>query len=704
MTVTTRRSASYLIFLSALTLLGSVWLQHPQFFKLIHSHIIGGAQGDGGLYVWLASSFHVEPTKALAFESNAFYPYPVSRAWSDSFLLPSALIHVLLSAGLSLELSYNMTVILAMVANGLGLIALCRTLSLAWFPSIAAALVFTNCSYLVGNLGHPQLIYLFWVPLSWALALSNRTSPFRWFVAGLCVSCAFYCSVYYAVFAASGLAIAGILQVGLRRCSVKQGFLRGLATSLGALPIAYALPAYLAVKDTFGTRGLYEANAFSASGLSYLAFSSFHPIFGATSQWTHSEATLSIGYATLCLVCIGALIALRGQSRALASGLRLSILALGLASTQVDSSSMSEWVVNIAAWSVLILALRLTVRNKTIPSIFFAIVATFFVLSFGPGGNPNKHEPAFAPFSLFYAAVPGFDAIRAVSRCGAIFILGAFTTLAWVFTQISKSGWPAPRITIAAITAIALFENYIPAPPLDPVQPPPLILETLASRITPTEAVVFIPSTVWDTKASHPAPSWSQFATLNTRYALWTAPLKINTVNGYSGQRSKIINDILINLDHIPTTSSQQGIHPQVSVDQVRRICGARWIVVMPSHKELLQSPLPPGLSLVASASDGSALLSVNSEVPISSNTLVTFFAPHSETLSIENGAPSCAISISSLEKTKGGSVASRLLEPTPLSNNGLKTLLGDPTPHSHKPLVLEVRTAACQTIVHCQP
>lgn len=702
--MTTQRSVSYLLLVSALTLLGSVWLSHPQFFSLIHSHIIGGTQGDGGLYVWLASSFHADPSRALVFESNAFYPYPVSRAWSDSFLLPSALIHLLMVGGLSLQVAYNITVIAAIVANGLGLVALCRILSLSWFSSVAAAVVFTNCSYLVGNLGHPQLMHLFWVPCAWALALSHKATRARWFLAGLCVSGAFYSSVYYAIFAATGLALAGILLVALRLCSAREGIIRGLAASLGALPITYALPAYLAVKETFGTRGLYEADAFSASGLSYLAFSSFHPLFGATSQWTHSEATLGIGYATLLIVCAGALFFCRGKLGVVGLGLCVSILTLSVASSRVDSSSISEMLVNIASWSVLILALSVPVRYRSVPSVLFALIATFFVLSFGPGGNPHKHEPAFSPLTVLYGVFPGFDAIRAVSRCGAIVILGGFTALAWIFNTILKTSFPAPRLAIALITAIALCENYIPSPPLDPITPPPLIIDSLPSRIPSNEAVVFIPSTVWNTESSRPAPSWSQFAALNTHYALWTAPHKINTVNGYSGQRSKVINDILINLDHLPSENPPQGIHPVVSLDQIRRICGARWIVVMPSHKELLRGPLASGLAIVASAPDGSALLSVTPEISISPNSPVAILAPVSKTLAIENEASSCPVSIASMEKNKGGSVALHLLVSELFSNTGSKTSLGDLAPRSHKPLVLEVAAKNCPATVRCQP
>ncbi len=688
--VTTQRAQFFTGLLTVLLVLGSVCALHPQFIALISSHFIGGSLGDGGLYVWLASSFHANPGSALVFETNAFYPYPLTRAWSDLFFLPSAIIHLLMRAGLSLEVGYNLTVLGAMVLNGLGLFVLCRTVACSWFSSVCAAILFANCSYLVGNLGHPQLMHLFWVPLTWSLLLSEPRSRRHWFLAGLCVTGAFYSSVYYAVFAATGIGLIVLIQLASRQRPLSEILQGTLLTGVGMLPISYALPAYLAVKETFGSRGLHEAEAFAASGLSYLAFSSFHPLFGGTSGWTHGEATLCIGY--LALFVLGTGLWRMYHSRITTSHLLFatSVLALGLSSSLIDRSTTTEWITNISAWLIVLLALVFSLRAPSSKTILFAITALFFVLSFGPGGSHLKHEPAFAPLTLMYTLVPGFDVIRATARCGSVVIIAAFVCLAWIFTALeSRSRY----VLIIAISATIAFENFVPHPPLDPTSPPPLALTALRAQISPHEAVLFLPFS--NSVERGRIQSWSDFAILNTQYAQWTAPLNIQTVNGYSGQRSKIINELPLALAQFPS-----GDWPEF----VARICGASWIIVTPLWApRLTDAPLPEGITLVQRFSDGSALLKVSRPIFISPENSAPIFAPRSKALSVVRADPKCPILISQLERSQGEVLQSSPLSTT-ISNDGSRLTLGDLRSPSDTPLILTARAVACATTIRCEP
>jgi len=660
---------------------------------LISSHFIGGALGDGGLYVWLASSFHADPQSALAFETNAFYPYPRTRAWSDLFFLPSAIIHVLIRAGLSLETSYNITALGAMACNGLGLFVLCRTLACAWLSSVCAAILFANCSYLVGNLGHPQLIHIFWIPLTWSLLLSERRSLREWLLAGVCVTGAFYSSVYYAVFAATGIGVISLLQLTSRQRSFREILQGSFAAGIGMLPISYALPAYLAVKETFGSRGLHEAEAFAASGLSYLAFSSFHPRFGATSAWTHGEATLCIGYFTMFVLMVGLCRLYRPRITWLHLILASSVLILGASSSLVDRSTTTEWITNISAWLTLLFALLVSFRAPSSKTILFALGSLFFVLSFGPGGSLHKNEPAFAPLTLMYAIVPGFDVIRATGRCGSIVIIGAFVCLAWIFTALERSALRSRYALIASLCAAIAFENFIPNPPLDPASLPPLAFSALSKQISPKEAVLFLPFS--NSVERGRIQSWSEFAILNTQYAQWTAPLNIKTVNGYSGQRSKIINELPLTLAQFPS-----GDWPEF----VGRICGVSWIVVTPLWApRLAGAALPEGITLEQRFSDGSALLKVSRSITVTPETSAPIFAPRNSPLSFVRANPFCPVNLSSLERSRGEVLQSPPLSTTS-SNDGSRLLLGETRSPSNTPLLLVAHSESCATTIRCEP
>ncbi len=687
------RSTPLFFLLATLLVLSSVCALHPQFISHLSTHFLGGAVGDGGLYVWLASTFHADPKAALVFQTNGFYPYPTTRAWSDLFFLPSAIVHLLMIGGLSLETAYNITILTAMALNGAGIATLARALGGSKFASLSSGIAFANCAYLVSNLGHPQLIYLFWIPLCWSLALSTTSSARRWLVVGLSITCAFYCSVYYAVFAATGLAFILALRVVTQQLSVRRFLSGAFFTGIGILPIGYSAPAYLSVKDAFGSRGLHEAEAFSASGLSYLSFSSFHPLLNVTSEWTHGEATLCVGYFLLCIALFSGLSLFKSKPTLAKALFMLSALVVSISSSTIDPSTTSEWITNIAAWVVLLSALWVPIQSPSTRTILFAVIAIFFALSFGPGGNHHKHEPAFAPLSFFYAIVPGFDAIRATARCGAMVIMGLFVVLALVLTSLKRMKALGSTLLSVAVPFIVLAENYIPHPPLDPATKPPLALEGLQSRIAPQEAVLFLPFS--NTAERGRIQSWTDFAILNTQYTQWTAPLRIKTVNGYSGQRSKIINELPPLLANFPTGEWSE---------YVSRICGVAWIIITPEWaSRLAQGPLPEGVSLVESYADRSALLKVTKPLSLAAGQTQLLFAPRTSTLKLSLAQPDCPLEVS-MQTKQGRSIASEQLLEIPHSNDGSELFVGERVPHSFSPLTMLVKAARCANTLMCAP
>jgi hypothetical protein len=552
-----------------------LWL-HPQILTYLDSRFIGGAFGDGGLYVWLTKLFILDPWKALRFETNAFYPYPISRAWSDSFLLPSLLVGLLAWLGVQLPVAYNTTLLSALTLNGVASALLAITLGLRPIGSFAAGIMVANSAYFIGNLGHPQLLFFFWIPLAWSAALGSRgalrVASRRWLYAGLCVSGAFYSAVYYAIFASIGLAVIWLARLFSGQVSQRRALRTLMLTTIGASPVIYALRYYLSVQSYFGERGVYEATAFAASGLSYLAFPPFNALFGHTASLTHSEAFLCPGYVVLCVALVAGIIGLWKRSRLIVGLLIPSAVALGFFSSIVDTSMTSEYVICLATWLVLLLGLAGACATRSSLSILGAIAALFFVLSFGPGGDPTKHEPVFAPFGVLYSLVPGLGSIRAVSRFGSVAILSliigaVYACLTWTASR--------PRFTtllVAILTGVTLAESAVPTVPLDSIPTAPLAFDLLSRKRVDNQAALVLPfGGAVDGRTVH---SWSEIAILSSQYAQWATDANLTIVNGYSGQRTKLQHELARFTRDFPSLEA---------FEYLARVCGLRWIIVTPS-------------------------------------------------------------------------------------------------------------------------
>lgn len=569
-------SNSYTAFLSGLaSLLVFLWL-HPQILTYGDTRFLGGAFGDGGLYVWLTKLFIADPWKALHFETNAFYPYPISRAWSDSFLLPSLVVSLLVSLGAQFATAYNVVLLCALALNGFASSLLATTLGLRPLGAFAVGLMVANSSYFIGNVGHPQLLFFFWIPLAWSAALGShgalRIASRRWLYAGLCVSGAFYSAVYYAIFASIGLAIIWLTRFFSGQMSQRRALRTLILATIGASPILYALRYYLAVQSYFGERGVYEATAFAASGLSYLAFSPRNDLFGATASFTHSEAFLCPGYTVLGVSIIAATSAMWKRSRRSVLFLAASLIVLCVSSSIVDASMTSEYLICLSAWLVLLLAVWASLSSRSSLRVIIAISALFFVLSFGPGGDPTKHEPTFAPFGALYSLVPGLGSIRAVSRFGSVVILSLIIGAVHACLTWGASRPRLATILIAILTGATLAENSVSTVPLDTIPPAPTAFELLSRKDAQGEAALALP--FGGSIEGSGISGWSEIAILSSQYAQWATDSKTTLVNGYSGQRTKLQYELARVTNSFPSPEA---------FEYLGRICGLRWIIVTPS-------------------------------------------------------------------------------------------------------------------------
>ena len=656
--------------------------------------------------MWLAQSFHFNPSEALAMETRGMYPYPLSRAWSDSFLLPSFLVSALVTSGLSFTYAYNTVILATCALNGWSTALLARKVGCAPLSSLMAGIVMANSSYLVGNLGHPQLFFFFWIPLAWSLVLplsrSERAVSRSWLWGGVCLSGAFFTTVYYAVFIAIGLASIWIGQF-LRGEVSQRRALRTLSLfTLGVLPISYVLPSYLAVQSYFGARGLHEAEAFAATGLSYLAFSSLNSLFSATSRWSHSEGWLCPGYAILIVSLAYGFYCLRKRSVALPFLLGLAITVTLISSSVPTQGSTSEFITCVSAWFTLLLGLMLFGRSSYGTSQLTLITLIFFVLAFGPGGNPAKDEPSFAPFGTLYSVMPGLGAIRAVGRCGGVVIMGLIILAMRAMQDIFPRRPIARGIFSSILIGVCVAENVVSTIPIDAIPTRPMAFARLAGEISPNEAAVILPFA--GLLRDNSTRRWSDQAILHSQYMQWAAPLGLRLVNGYSGQRSKLQIDLPSALGDFPSAPS---------FEYLARICGVRWVVMVPDldpsfHREVFLERLANFADFIASSEelpDRSVLIQLRPLPLTGINSPTSIFAPVNKTLSL-SAEPSltgtCSIRVSTIGRSSAGAPISLSEEifsassPSPLQPRSVFN------PVAGSPRILSVESRECSPRISC--
>jgi hypothetical protein len=372
----------------------------------------------------------------------------------------------------------------------------------------------------------------------------------------------------------------------LRPSQLKLPQLLGLAGSaaLGLSPILGFLAPYLEIRRVFGERGLYEAYYFAASGVSYLSAPALNLIYGATADWTHAEANLFPGIAILLLSLstFPRMWSARPLRRLLYVCLACFLLA-GIVTIPAITSPKYRQVASLLLWLGLFTTALLTFRmgilerklgfpiltNRGLASLFAILALAFFAISFGPLGNPEKGQLAFAPYRVIYELLPGFDAIRAISRAGifaifALHVLAAFT-LAFL-AEKKKAATPLFALTLA----LCLLENFSLHYPLDEPKPRSLVFEYLQNeQIDSRSALMVLPWTD-EISSDGTVKSWGSFARMNTNYMNWALDTKLALVNGYSGQRSKLMRELPGQLVGFPDLRA---------ISALRQIAGLRYII-----------------------------------------------------------------------------------------------------------------------------
>jgi hypothetical protein len=289
------------------------------------------------------------------FDSNAFYPHPLSLAFSDSLLGygPTALVG---SGTVAALVRYNLLFLFAYSLCLVGAYLLARELGLRRLGSAAAGIAFAYAPYRVTEAGHLHVISSGGIPLALFLLLrgyrraSGRLVLAGWLVSAWQVSLGFTLGMQYAYLLA---VLAVLLAVAWWRGARPFAITRRLAiftavgvAVLGAITIYQARP-YLRVSHIYPTakRTIKEVENYSSGPAALLSASSENRVWGGVTsgvrEHVHSknEDVFFPGGLILVLAVLGVLgiggspMTRRLRLGLLAGVITCSVLAMGLGLT-----------------------------------------------------------------------------------------------------------------------------------------------------------------------------------------------------------------------------------------------------------------------------------------------------------------------------------------------------------------------------------
>lgn len=260
---------------------------------------------------WFAHALATSP--ARLFDANIFYPEPRALALSDAMIVEGAAAAPLLWAGLNPVLVHNILLLGAIALSGAAMYALVRYLTGSRGAGLLAGIVFGFAPYRVDHIAHMELQWTMWMPLAFlALHRTLDTGRLKYGVAaGACLALQMLSSIYYGIFLATLIALAGLLLLPRDRQAAFGRAARALAAG-AVLAIAvsalYAVP-YLRAHEKVGDRAIEDVAAFSATPASYLVATPGNWLYGGLAPARdRAERRLFPGATAVVLAIAGLLL------------------------------------------------------------------------------------------------------------------------------------------------------------------------------------------------------------------------------------------------------------------------------------------------------------------------------------------------------------------------------------------------------------
>jgi hypothetical protein len=448
---------------------------------------------------WNAHAFLGGPVAlASIFNANIFYPFPLTLAYSEHFLLLSAQALPLLLLSDSHLLGMNLSVLFTFVLSGYTMYLLITTWTGQHRAGLVAGVLFAFSPYRFGQLNHLELLVTQWLPLAllalhWTLTRPGWRYPLLFaivfnlqalsgfhFFFNLILACVLLAVVYTLsgrVYWRWGLGVAALLSI--------------LVTLLLNWPVWRM---YFIFSDVMGAvRTPGEVRIYSAAITDYLTAIPHNLLYGWTfGRWQAADhqfqPLLPFGLVGLCLALAGLFFILKPFRR--------------ISNRKTDRpylTSPSRGYYNG-------------------PSVIFLVLLTLLGLLLSFGLNEEALGPGlapllrFSPYAWLYNHVTFFQGIRVPARFGILVVLGLVGLAGWGVAGLSKSlnsrfqiqnprpsdGQSKIQNSIAlALTALILLESWS-APLIGPEIPAgrtdiPAVYPWLRANTAPDEVILELP-------------------------------------------------------------------------------------------------------------------------------------------------------------------------------------------------------------------
>ena len=388
------------------------------------------------------------------FDANAFYPHPLSLAFSDSLLGygPAGFFG---SGTVAALVRYNLLFLFAWSLCFLGAYLLARELGLGRLGGAAAAAAFAYAPYRVTEAGHLHVISSGGIPLALFLLLRGYRRDSRalvlagWLVSAWQVSLGFTLGLQYAYLL---LVLALLVVFFWWRAGRPAPPRRLLAVTcigiavLGAVTVYQSRP-YLKVAQEYPTakRTIKEVKTYSAGPAALLAASSENRVWGGVTSGIRAEKTVHS----------------KNESVFFPGGLILVLALVGLAAPLYTRRLRIGLLVGIVSCSVLALGLGLTGAGYPYRLLY----------DFAPGWDGVRVPGRiFSLATLFYALLAGAGAQLLATwagRWGARRSLAGLSAIVGVVLVIGIVGEGAGHLGHPVVPQPARAEIGLPGPRLD---------------------------------------------------------------------------------------------------------------------------------------------------------------------------------------------------------------------------------------------
>ncbi|MCB0210387.1 MAG: hypothetical protein KDJ52_13705 [Anaerolineae bacterium] len=372
---------------------------------------------------WNAHALLSGPTAAAhIFDTNIFYPYPLTLAYSESFLLIAAQALPFLLITDSHLVGMNLSVLITFVLSGYAMYLLVTAWTANRWAGLVAGILFAFSPHRFGQLNHLELLITQWLPLTllalhWTLTRPGRRyavlfalffnmqalSGFH-FMLNLTIACVLLALVYTVtgrVYWRPGLWIAAAVSI--------------VVTLALNWPIWHMYLRFSDVMAAVRTPG--EVRIYSAALTDYLTAIPYNFLYGWTfGHWpadNHQiQPLMPTGITGILLVLIALISLVTNQNRNPQPPISNPSASLRTSLQSPVSQSPS-----------------LLISNLQSPITLFLLLLTLIALILSFGLNENALGPTFAPlleyspYRWLYNHISIFQGIRVPGRYGVLVLL-----------------------------------------------------------------------------------------------------------------------------------------------------------------------------------------------------------------------------------------------------------------------------------------